>query len=569
VGSGPHGIGYDTTHNRLYVPNSLAGTVSVIDAATNTEIDTDGIPGNGTTRITVGGGPKSAAHNPVEDEIYVTNSGSGTVSIIDGVTYAVSTVAVGTTPHQSAVDTVANEIYVANEISGNVSVINGSTHVVTNTIDVTGTPIGVAVYPAINRAYAANSSGSVISVIDTSSNLELSTITVGNRPVNIAVNQTTGRLYVSNENGASVSVVSTSTNTVTNTIPVGGPVGRGAIDTAANRVYVATNTANSVKVIDTSTDSVVGAIPITWAQSVAINTATGRLYVNSYSGNTVTVLSLPSHATAAPVGPSLVSFQGRLTDGAGNPVTNGNYSLTFRIYDSPTGGALQWQETQSVAVSGSVFSILLGASTPLAGGVFAADPRYLEVQVASDPPLAPRQRFTTVPYAVNAQSLDGLGQTQFLRSDTSNGFTGTTLTVGTGGNVDRLKVLGQGVMENNISETRWTLRNTSADSNEWLIFATGTGSSKGTRKFVIQDNTAGANADRLSIDSAGNVGIGTNTPGSRLHVPSGYLQIPTVTGAAPPAADCDAAAEAGRMVARTDGATNLYICTGATGWVGK
>jgi hypothetical protein len=36
-----------------------------------------------------------------------------------------------------------------------------------------------------------------------------------------------------------------------------------------------------------------------------------------------------------------------------------------------------------------------------------------------------------------------------------------------------------------------------------------------------------------------------------------------------PPADCNEAAEAGRMVVRTDGPVNLYICTGAAGWVGK
>ncbi|MGD1995585.1 MAG: beta-propeller fold lactonase family protein [Anaerolineae bacterium] len=54
-----------------------------------------------------------------------------------------------------------------------------------------------------------------------------------------------------------------------------------------------------------------------------------------------------------------------------------------------------------------------------------------------------------------------------------------------------------------------------------------------------------------------------------LQVVGNYIQFPTITGSAPPAADCDEASEAGRIVVRTDGTTNLYICTGATGWVGK
>jgi len=54
-----------------------------------------------------------------------------------------------------------------------------------------------------------------------------------------------------------------------------------------------------------------------------------------------------------------------------------------------------------------------------------------------------------------------------------------------------------------------------------------------------------------------------------LQVTGSYIQFPTISGAAPPAADCDEAREAGRVVVRTDGTTNLYVCTGGGGWVGK
>jgi hypothetical protein len=133
--------------------------------------------------------------------------------------------------------------------------------------------------------------------------------------------------------------------------------------------------------------------------------------------NEVWVVAFPTQAAPASYSPTLVNFQGRLTDSGGNPVANGTYSLTFRIYDALTGGTLQWQETQSVMVTGSVFSVLLGSSTPLLGGVFATDTRYLEVQVALDPPLAPRQQFTTVPYAVNAQSLEGISAGELMARD--------------------------------------------------------------------------------------------------------------------------------------------------------
>ena len=85
------------------------------------------------------------------------------------------------------------------------------------------------------------------------------------------------------------------------------------------------------------------------------------------------------------------------------------------------------------------------------------------------------------------------------------------------------------------------------------------------------NNQVAAGAD-ITIAGSGNVGIGTNNPQSRLQVSGNYIQFPTISGTTPPAADCDNFAEAGRVVVRTDGTTNLYVCTwtGGTGvWVGK
>ncbi len=66
----------------------------------------------------------------------------------------------------------------------------------------------------------------------------------------------------------------------------------------------------------------------------------------------------------------------------------------------------------------------------------------------------------------------------------------------------------------------------------------------------------------------GRLGVGTSTPQSALQVVGDYVQLPTISGGGPPAADCDEATELGRMVVRTDGPPDLYICT-SSGWVGK
>jgi hypothetical protein len=70
------------------------------------------------------------------------------------------------------------------------------------------------------------------------------------------------------------------------------------------------------------------------------------------------------------------------------------------------------------------------------------------------------------------------------------------------------------------------------------------------------------NTEQMRIDNTGRVGIGTTTPQSTLQV-NGYVQL-ALTSGAPPAADCDAEAEYGRMKVDATG-NKLYICT-STGW---
>ncbi len=84
--------------------------------------------------------------------------------------------------------------------------------------------------------------------------------------------------------------------------------------------------------------------------------------------------------------------------------------------------------------------------------------------------------------------------------------------------------------------------------------------------FQITAN-GGSSGDRLVVNSAGNVGVGTTNPQSSLQV-NGYIQLALTTGL-PAAADCDAAAEYGRMkVDAAAGVARLYICT-ADGWIFK
>jgi hypothetical protein len=115
----------------------------------------------------------------------------------------------------------------------------------------------------------------------------------------------------------------------------------------------------------------------------------------------------PERPSAQGGAPTLISYQGQLTDpSTGNPVADDDYPMTFKIYDAQVAGVEIWSETQIVAVSGGLFNVLLGSVNPLSASDFSDLNLWLEVEVSGEV-LSPRQRLASVPYALNADTVDG------------------------------------------------------------------------------------------------------------------------------------------------------------------
>ncbi|MFA6317804.1 MAG: hypothetical protein WC943_10330, partial [Elusimicrobiota bacterium] len=130
-----------------------------------------------------------------------------------------------------------------------------------------------------------------------------------------------------------------------------------------------------------------------------------------YSGVGVT------SARAASV-PSLMNFQGRLTDNLNNPLA-GPHDFVFRIFDASSGGTQLWTETRNgVTVLNGVLAVQLGAANPLTPAVFYTDNAYLEIDVDGET-RSPRERLITSPYAFGAKLLDGRSYDAFVSTDAS------------------------------------------------------------------------------------------------------------------------------------------------------
>lgn len=120
--------------------------------------------------------------------------------------------------------------------------------------------------------------------------------------------------------------------------------------------------------------------------------------------------------------PVLVNYQGQLTDATGAPLATADYTLTFSIHDAASGGNVvsgpQVFDGRSGAGYGPRIPVVQGnfnvmpgpadtASRSLAEA-FNAPTRYVEIKVAGNAPLEPRQQILSAPSALRALETDKL-----------------------------------------------------------------------------------------------------------------------------------------------------------------
>ena len=162
VGSNPWGVAYAPGANLVFVSNEGSGNVSVINPST------DRIVGS----FAVGSGPYGITYDPAANTLYVANSGSGTVSVVSASSYTplVAPISVGGEPHDALYDSSTGTVFVSNSETDRVSVIDATDNAVTTTISVGSKPTGMALDPVSDSVYVANDGSDTISVIAAASN---------------------------------------------------------------------------------------------------------------------------------------------------------------------------------------------------------------------------------------------------------------------------------------------------------------------------------------------------------------------------------------------------------------
>jgi hypothetical protein len=233
-----------------------------------------------------------------------------------------------------------------------------------------------------------------------------------------------------------------------------------------------------------------------------------------------------SLAVAQDSAPYFLSYQGRVTDGAGLPIGNStpeNRLVRFQIYSSATGGTPVYGEQQTATISGGEFSVLIGNGQAVTGvsgpsnntalatilSNMSNNSLYLGVSVAASggnftTEISPRQQLVAGAFAFRSRIAETV---------TSQGVTASMLATGA---VTSDKIAANAVTLNSITNASIT---SAKIANSTITSSNIDGTSVGLWSVT------GSNIFRSS-----NVGIGTSTISAPLTV-----QASSTSGAAPDA----------------------------------
>lgn len=134
----------------------------------------------------------------------------------------------------------------------------------------------------------------------------------------------------------------------------------------------------------------------------------GGIYKQFFQ-KTASTLAYPSTPSIAS---RVLSFQGRLTDSLGNPITAAT-DMRFRLYTASSGGSTLYDSgTCSISPdTDGIHNVLVGddCGAEISNAVFTENTNvWMGVTVGTDAEMTPRQQIANVPYAINAETLQGL-----------------------------------------------------------------------------------------------------------------------------------------------------------------
>jgi DNA-binding beta-propeller fold protein YncE len=222
VGPSPGAVAITPNLSKAYVANTGDGTITAISLVDNA---VQGSP------ITVGGVPTSLAVQNTSTYVFAVNSSGGALSVIDTASnQEVQRFSGLSNPTKVVWDNSLQRVYVLNSGSNTVNIYNGAAPALQllRSVPLSGSPIGIAVLDNGSKFYVLyGGNPGHVDVFNTQSFQKTATLTVQNSPVSISAVPGSSKVYVANQNGdagatspqfpkGSVSIIKTSDDTVFN-----------------------------------------------------------------------------------------------------------------------------------------------------------------------------------------------------------------------------------------------------------------------------------------------------------------------------------------------------------------
>jgi YVTN family beta-propeller protein len=299
-GVDPDPVALNEDTNRVYVANSNY-TVSVIDGSTNNLLATIPVM-QGRQIVNPDDCDSSVDLSSEKDRLVIAYVEFDAISVVDTViNEEIAQISAGSRPEYVEHFDDNNRIYVCNSGSDTVTVINGSSLTVEATIQVEISPVAIAISGL--RLYVSNEGSNSVSVIEGDPgnpkfNTVIKTIPLPGAvgPIGIEDNEITHKVYVANAGSNNVSVIDTDTNSFVKNIVLPGAETSAwlVVDDDTNHVYVLNEESNNISVIHGESDSVVATIPVgdvtDWPESMTINETTHRIYVSNTDDDSISVI---------------------------------------------------------------------------------------------------------------------------------------------------------------------------------------------------------------------------------------------------------------------------------------
>jgi YVTN family beta-propeller protein len=365
---GPTSLAIDPKTRQVFIANSKSNNLLIVDASTDRIL----------ASVPVGDCPSGVALDNRSDYVFITNSCSDNVTVINETTRAlVSSIGVGSYPVGIAYDYQSDALYVTNEYSNNVSIINCTSLDTFKNIATGKGPVAAA-YDTINdRIFVVDSGANNVTVIDGSNGTTVISLTVGEYPLGAVFDAAMNEVFVTDDGADTVTVIDATRNQPIARVSVGTEPAAIAYDPLDGEVFVANIVSDNVSVINQYTDRASRAIPVGSDPDAELFVPQEhRVLVANFRTNNISVINTTTDLSIASIGLGALPSGVVYDNGTGEAFVSDEYSNNLSVINQSSD-----QTDHEVPVGWDPSGMAYDASR---GEVFVADHYSASVSVVND-----------------------------------------------------------------------------------------------------------------------------------------------------------------------------------------